>query len=115
MIGIGSAGLLGLTAFQTLDSTSSASLYTGLLLCEAIAALLLGIATRTRVLVLAGAAGAALASLRALVILIQAIPLFIVFGLAAIVLLGGAAALALLRSRFADARVAMTRSWNDWT
>jgi len=115
MIGIGSAGLLGLTAFQTLDSTSSASLYTGLLLCEAIAALLLGIATRTRVLVLAGAAGAALASLRAIVILIQEVPLFIVFGLAAIVLLGGAAALALLRSRFADARVAMTRSWNDWT
>jgi len=114
-IAIGSAGLLGTTAFQTLDSTSSASLYTGLLLCEAIAALLVGIATRSRALVLAGAAGAALASLRALVILIQAVPLFIVFGLVAIVLLGGAAALAVLRARFADARVAMTRSWNDWT
>jgi len=114
-IGIGSAGLLGTTAFQTLDSTPSVSLYTGLLLCEAIAALLVGIATRSRVLVLAGAAGAALASLRALVILIQAVPLFIVFGLVAIVLLGGAAALAVLRARFADARVAMSRSWNDWT
>src|SRR5712691_9659558 len=114
-IGIGSAGLLGTTAFQTLDSTPSASLYTGLLLCEAIAALLVGIATRSRALVLAGAAGAALASLRALVILIQEVPLFIVFGLVAIVLLSGAAALAVLRARFADARVAMTRSWNDWT
>jgi hypothetical protein len=114
-IGIGSAGLLGTTAFQTLDSTPSASLYTGVLLCEAIAALLVGIATRSRALVLAGAAGAALASLRALVILIQEVPLFIVFGLVAIVLLSGAAALAVLRARFADARVAMTRSWNDWT
>jgi O-antigen ligase len=115
LIGIGSAGLLGTTAFQTLDPTSSTSLYTGLLLCEAIAALLVGIATRSRALVLAGAAGAALASLRALVILIQEVPLFIVFGLVAIVLLGGAAALAVLRARFADARVAMTRSWNDWS
>jgi hypothetical protein len=115
VIAIGSAGLLGTTAFQTLDPTTSASLYTGLLLCESIAALLLGIATRSRALVLAGAAGAALASLRALVILIQAVPLFIVFGLVAIVLLGGAAALAVLRARFADARIAMTRSWNDWT
>jgi hypothetical protein len=113
-IGIGSAGLLGTTAFQTLDPTTSASLYTGLLLGESVAALLVGIATRSRALVLAGAAGAALASLRALVILIQQVPLFIVFGLVAIVLLGGAAALAVLRARFADARVAMARSWNDW-
>jgi hypothetical protein len=114
-IGIGTAGLLGTTAFQTLDSTTSASLYTALLLSEAIAALLLGIATRSRALVIAGAAGAALASLRALVILIEAVPLFIVFGLVALVLLSGAAALAVLRARFADARVAMTRSWNDWS
>ena len=114
-IGIGSAGLLGTTAFQTLESTEFASLYTGLLLCESIAALLVGIATRSRALVLAGSAGAALASLRALVILIQAVPLFIVFGLVAVVLLGGAAALAVLRARFADARIAMTRSWNDWS
>ena len=114
-IGIGSAGLLGTTAFQTLESTEVASLYTGLLLCESIAALLVGIATRSRALVLAGSAGAALASLRALVILIQSVPLFIVFGLVAVVLLGGAAALAVLRAQFADARIAMTRSWNDWS
>jgi hypothetical protein len=114
-IGIGSAGLLGTTALQTLDPTTSVSLYAGLLLCESIGALLVGIATRSRALVLAGAAGAALASLRALVILIQQVPLFIVFGLVAILLLGGAAALAVLRARFADARVAMTRSWNDWS
>jgi hypothetical protein len=115
MIGIGAAALLGVTAFQTIDSTLSTSLYTGILLLEAIAALLVGIATRSRALVLAGAAGAALASLRALVMLIQEAPLFIVFGLVAIVLLGGAAALAVLRSRLGNARVAMTRSWNDWT
>jgi hypothetical protein len=114
-IGIGSAGLLGTTALQTLDSTQSVSLYIGILLLEAIAALLVGIGTRSRALVLAGAAGAALASLRALVMLIQEMPLFIVFGLVAIVLLSGAAALAVLRARLADARVAMTRSWNDWT
>jgi hypothetical protein len=114
-IGVGSAGLLGTTALQTLASTPSASVYTGVLLLEAIAALLVGIATRSRALVLAGGAGAALASLRGLVMLIQEVPLFIVFGLVAIVLLGGAAALAVLRARLADARVAMTRSWNDWT
>ena len=115
MIGLGATALLGITAIQTIDSTLSTSLYTGVLLVEAIAALLVGIATRSRVLVVAGAAGAALASLRALVMLIQEVPLFIVFGLVAIVLLGGAAALALLRARFADARIAMTRSWRDWT
>jgi hypothetical protein len=115
LVGIGATGLLGITAFQTLDPALSTSLYTVLLLVEATAALLVGIATRSRALVLAGAAGAALASLRALVILIQEVPLFVVFGLVAIVLLGGAAALAVLRARFADARVAMTRSWNDWT
>jgi len=115
MIGIGTAVLLGTTAIQTLDPALSVSLYAGILLCEAIAALLVGIATRSRALVLAGAAGAALASLRALVILIQEVPLFIVFGLVAILLLGGAAALAVLRARFADARLAMTRSWRDWS
>jgi hypothetical protein len=47
--------------------------------------------------------------------LIQEVPLFIVFGLVAILLLGGAAALAVLRARFADARTAMARSWHDWT
>jgi hypothetical protein len=115
MIGLGAAALLGLTAIQTIDPALSTSLYTGILLLEAIAALLVGIATRSRALVLAGAAGAALASLRALVMLIQEAPLFIVFGLVAIVLLGGAAALAVLRSRLGNARVAMTRSWHDWT
>jgi hypothetical protein len=114
-IGFGAAALLGTTAVQTLDSTLSVGLYIGILLVESIAALLVGIATRSRVLVLAGAAGAALASLRALVILIQEVPLFIVFGLVAILLLGGAAALAVLRARFADARTAMARSWHDWT
>jgi hypothetical protein len=115
IIGMGTAGLLGTTAVQTLDPTLSVSLYTGVLLCESIAALLVGIAVRSRALVLAGAAGVALASLRALVILVQEVPLFIVFGLVAILLLSGAAALAVLRARFADARVAMTRSWNDWS
>jgi hypothetical protein len=67
------------------------------------------------VLVLAGATGIALASLRALVLLIQEAPLFIAFGLVAMLLLVGAAALAVLRQRFADARIAMTRSWRDWS
>jgi hypothetical protein len=115
LIALGAGGLLGTTAVQTLDATLSVSLYTGILLVESIAAVLVGIATRSRVLVLAGAAGAALASLRALVILIEEVPLFIVFGLVAIVLLGGAAALAVLRARFSDARTAMARSWRDWT
>ena len=115
LIAFGAGGLLGTTAVQTLDPALSVSLYTGILLVESIAALLVGIATRSRVLVLASGAGAAVASLRALVILIQVVPLFIVFGLVAIVLLGGAAALAVLRTRFADARTAMARSWHDWT
>jgi hypothetical protein len=115
MIALGAAGLLGVTAVQTIDPTLSVSLYTGILLVESVAAVLVGIAARSRTLVLAGAAGAALASLRALVVLIEEVPLFIVFGLVAIVLLGGAAGLAVLRARFADARQAMARSWKDWT
>jgi hypothetical protein len=114
LIGLGAAAVLGTTAIQTFDPTLSFSLYTGVLLCESIAALLFGIALRSRALVLAGSAGVALASLRALVILIQEVPLFIVFGIVAMLLLTGAAALAVLRARFADARVAMTRTWRDW-
>lgn len=115
LIGVGATALLGTTAVQTFDPNLSFSLYTGVLLCESIAGVLVGIALRSRGLVLAGSAGIALASLRALLILIQEVPLFIVFGLVAILLLAGAAALAVLRARFADARVAMTRTWRDWS
>ena len=111
----GAALLMGTTSVQTLDPGLSVTVYTALLLGEGVAALLVGIALRSRVLVVAGAAGVALASLRALVLLIQQVPLFIVFGLVAILLLSGAAALAVLRERFADARVAMARSWRDWS
>jgi hypothetical protein len=90
-------------------------LYTAVLVGESVVALLAGVALRQRVYVLAGAAGVALAALRALLMLLSQVPLFVVFGVAALLLLGLAALLAVLRERLGRASGGgVASTWADW-
>ena len=100
LAGSGAAVLLGTSAIQSFAGGSAGAVYTTVLVLEGIAALLAGIALRHRVLVVAGGAGLALGALRAVFPLLQTLPLFVVFGLAAVVLLAVAAGLAALRDRW---------------
>jgi hypothetical protein len=113
MVGLGAAILLGLTAFQALDAERDAWAYTTALVIEGVVAVLAGIGLRERALVLAGAGAVAVGVLRAVFLVLQEVPLFVVFGVVAVLLLATAAALTLLRERVATARNTMA-GWGDW-
>ena len=112
--GTGLTLLLGTTAIQMAAGRPTDSLYTAVLTVESVAAILAGVALRQRVYILSGAGGVALAALRALLLLLSQIPLFLVFGIAALILLALAAALAALRGNLSrpDRR---PLSWSDWS
>jgi hypothetical protein len=114
MMAGGSALLLLVTLFQTGGINSTASLYIALLLAEAVVAIGIGIAWRSRVMVVTGGVGAALAALRALFQVAQYVPLFAIFGMVAILILVIAAALALARDRLVQAGASATSVWNQW-
>src|SRR5581483_7394020 len=113
-IGVGGAILLGTTAFQSVTD-SAASFYTVVWVVEAVVALLAGIGTRSRTLVLVGAVGIAAGSLRALFLILESVQVYVVFGAIAILLLAGAGVLAATRDRIAVARSAVRTSWDHWT
>ncbi len=114
LMGAGAGLLLLTTLVQTAGDSTTASLYIALLLAEAVAAVGVGIGWRSRVMVVAGGVGAALAALRALIQVAQYIPLFAIFGLVAILILVIAAGLALARDRLVHAGVAANTIWKDW-
>jgi hypothetical protein len=106
----GAALLLGTTAVQAFGDTGWA--YTAWLVAEAVLAVLVGIAARSRALVVVGAAAAGVSGLRALFVLVQQGLLFAAFGAAAIFLLGLGAALAALRDRV---RGPLGTAWRNWS
>jgi hypothetical protein len=110
--GSGLALLAGTSAVQSLTGAEAAA-YTVLLVLEGVAALLGGIALRNRTLVLGGGLAVAVGGLRAIFLVLQEVPLFAVFGVVALVLLGGAALLAVLRARAAGAR-SVVADWATW-
>lgn len=110
----GALALMGASAFQSI-SESAAATYTTLLVIEAVVALLVGIATRSRTLVLAGGVGLAFGALRALFLILESVQIYVVFGVIAILLLVTAGVLAATRDRLATARSAVTRSWEEWS
>jgi hypothetical protein len=106
----GAALLLGVTAAQAFADQGWA--HTAWLVAEAVAAVLLGIATRSRALVVAGAAAAGVGGVRALFVLVQQGLLFAAFGAAALFLLGLGAALAALRDRLGGP---LGAAWREWS
>jgi hypothetical protein len=106
----GAALALGTTAVQAFGDAGW--VYTAWLVAEAVIAVLVGIATRSRALVVAGAAAVGVGGLRALFVLVQQGLLFAAFGAAAIFLLGLGAALAALRDRV---RGPLGAAWRDWS
>jgi hypothetical protein len=109
----GSLALMGASALQSIAEKAAAA-YTTLLVVEAVLALLVGIATRSRTLVLAGGVGLAFGALRALFLILQSVQIYIVFGVIAILLLVAAGVLAAARDRLTIARSTVARSWDEW-
>ena len=109
------AGLLMLTSIaQSVPPDPLAWFYVMLAVLEAVAALVVGIGTRTRVLVVMGGGGAGVVALRAMFLLLQqGVALFVVFGAVALGLLAIGASLALLRDRL-RANTSPVASWRDW-
>jgi len=110
----GALALMGASALQSVTEIGAAG-YTTLLVVEAVVALLVGIGTRSRTLVIAGGAGLAFGALRALFLILESVQVYVVFGVIAILLLVTAGVLAATRDRLATARSAVARSWEEWT
>lgn len=110
----GSLALMGASGFQSVTDRAAAT-YTTLLVVEAVVLLLVGIATRSRTLVLAGGAGLAFGALRAIFLILESVQVYVVFGVIAILLLVTAGVLAAIRDHLAIARSAVARSWEEWT
>ena len=104
----------GITAIQMLDEDGLAGNYVVVLLMESVAAIVAGIAFRSRVLVLGGSAGAALGALRALLIVSHLLPLYVVFGSVALVLLAISAILAAMREQVTAFRSEVSHAWGAW-
>ncbi|MFN2465099.1 MAG: hypothetical protein ABR598_02400 [Candidatus Dormibacteria bacterium] len=112
-IAAGLALVLGTTLLQSLNDPVP-WLFTVLALAQSTSALITGVGLRSRALVIGGAVGVAVASLRALVLLQQQFPLWMVFGLVALLLLVVAGALAMVRDQLISARSSLGRSWQEW-
>ncbi|MBI3969695.1 MAG: hypothetical protein HY332_00280 [Chloroflexi bacterium] len=113
LVAAGAALLLGTSAYQSFAERGAYALYAAVVVLEGVAAVLGGIALRQRVLVVFGAGAVAVGALRALLLLLQQIPLYAVFGVVALLLLAGAAILAMFRDRFGGTR-RVIGSWSDW-
>jgi hypothetical protein len=115
-LGAGAALLLGTSWIQTYAGPGDdTSIYTALLVVEGIVAVGAGISIKSRVLVTTGGAAISLAALRALFQVIQVVPLSVVFGAVALLILAVAAVLALGRDQLRDAGTAVGGFWRDWS
>jgi hypothetical protein len=114
LVAAGAAVLLGPEAFQAAQPDAVAGPHLVRLLVGGVAALVVGITVRSRVLVVGGSLAVALAALRALFMVLETVQPYILFGAIALILLAGAAVLAGLRDRVGGARSALASSWSDW-
>jgi hypothetical protein len=116
LTGAGMLLILGTSAVLTVLEPPHAWIYTSALVVEGVVALLAGIGFKNRVLVIGGSAGITLSALRAIFIGITQgwLPVWAVFFVVSILLLGLGAALALLRDRLPAARLRFSDTWRDW-
>jgi len=116
LTGAGMLLILGTSAVLTVLEPPNAWIYTSALVVEGVVALLAGIGFKNRVLVIGGSTGITLSALRAIFVGITQgwLPVWAVFFVVSILLLGLGAALALLRDRLPQARVRFGETWRDW-
>ena len=116
LTGIGMLLILGTSAVLTVLEPPNAWLYTSALLIEGVAALLAGLGFKNRVLVIGGSAGITLSALRAIFVGITQgwLPVWAVFFVLSLLLLGLGACLALLRDRLPEARLRFSDTWRNW-
>jgi hypothetical protein len=116
LTGAGMVLILGTSAVLTVLEPPSAWLYTSALVVESVAAVLAGIGFRNRVLLIGGNAGVAISALRAIFVGITQgwLPVWAVFFVVSMLLLGLGAALALLRDRLPEARLKFGDTWHNW-
>jgi hypothetical protein len=116
LTGAGMLLILGTSAVLTVLEPPSAWLYTSALVVEGVAALLAGIGFKNRVLVIGGSAGIAVSALRAIFVGITQgwLPVWAVFFVVSLLLLGLGACLALLRDRLPEARLRFSDTWRNW-
>jgi hypothetical protein len=110
----GAVLLFGTTWLQALGDLRTDSLYTALLVAEGAVATGVGISLRDRVIVVAGATAVALAALRAFFQVLQEVPLSLIFGAIALLILAVAAALALARDQLREAGGSAGDLWREW-
>ena len=113
IIGV-SVGVALLTTLVQMTGTGDTSVYTAWLLIEGVACVGVAIVLRLRILAVIGGAAVLSAALRALITAFQNVPLYAVFGVAAVLLMALATVLATQRARLHDAREALRESWAAW-
>jgi hypothetical protein len=113
---VGMVLILGTSAVLTVLEPPNAWIYTSALVVEGVAALLAGIGFKNRVLVIGGTVGTTLSALRAVFVGITQgwLPVWAVFFVVSILLLGLGAALALMRDRLPEARLRLSDTWRNW-
>jgi hypothetical protein len=116
LTGAGMFLILGTSAVLTVLEPPNAWLYTSALVVEGVVAVLAGIGFKNRVLLIGGSAGIGISALRAIFVgLTQGwLPVWVVFFVVSIILLGLGAALALMRDRLPQARTRFGETWRDW-
>ena len=114
ILATGCAGLFVTAWVQSLQADASASLYTVLLLLEACLAVALGITARSRVLVVAAASAIAGSAARAVFQAVENVPLYYIFGAAALVMLVLGGGIAIARDRWREFGVVARQAWAAW-
>lgn len=109
-----SVGVALVTTLVQMTGTGDTSLYTAWMLIEGIACVAVAIVLRLRILAVIGGAAVLAAALRALVTAFQNVPLYAVFGVAAVLLMVLATVLATQRARLHDARESLRSAWATW-
>lgn len=113
IIGV-SVGVALLTTLVQMTGPGDTSLYTAWMLIEGIACVGVAIVLRLRLLAVIGGAAVLAAALRALVTAFENVPLYAVFGVAAVLLMVLATVLATQRARLHDARESLRSVWAAW-
>lgn len=108
------AGAALLTTLVQMAGAGETSVYTGVLLVEGVACAGVAIAARVRLLAVIGGGAVAAAAIRALITAVAGVPLYAVFGVAALLLMVLATVLATQRARLHDARESLRDAWAAW-